>query len=431
MRLLLIALVFFLVITDAFSLELSVATGLSVKNGFLYLIALFLAFRALVNRGEGLQMRGIHIIFTVLIGYALFSIFAAVLLVHYPHYHLTDAVVRLKSTLVDQFIFFLVFFHGVRTAEESFSVLKALLVAVVFANFITLVNGLGLLHIGAILERSDGRVQGAVGESNQYAAFISCFLPAMFAMVATSRGLRRFLWSGALLISAGALLMTVSRGAMVGLVVGGLLGVWLMRRLVPPAKVAVWTTAAVLVGAVVVLALSLQYGALLEERLFQRGADMNDLSSGRTEIWATLLARMLQTPMSFLSGFGWDVYWSMPFYFSPHNHYLSMWFHLGLPGLVLSIALLALAIGAAKSAAERAPDLFRPHLMAFVFGALMIAVATFFVDLYRPWDYFWAYTGLMLRIVVALQEQASAAPAKPALSADPFGWTVTPRRVFR
>ena len=61
---------------------------------------------------------------------------------------------------------------------------------------------------------------------------------------------------------------------------------------------------------------------------------MNEASSGRTEIWLNLLATMFASPITFITGFGWDVYWSMPFRFSPHNHYLALWFNLGLVGLV-------------------------------------------------------------------------------------------------
>ena len=89
-----------------------------------------------------------------------------------------------------------------------------------------------------------------------------------------------------------------------------------------------------LVIVVVVLSLS-QYGGLLTERVFGQTSniDATEASSGRTEIWLNLFATMVQQPITFITGYGWDVYWSFPFRFSPHNHYFSLWFNLGLVGL--------------------------------------------------------------------------------------------------
>jgi O-antigen ligase len=434
MHLLLPGLAFFLVTSNTFSLDLSLAPGLSAKNAILYLVLLFIVVRAVVARDGRIQLTEIHLTFGLLIGYALLSVFVAAMVVEFPRYELTEAIIRLKSVLLDQFIFFLVFFHGARSAREAVPVLKAFLAAVVLANLITVVDGLGIWHLGVIEERPDGRVRGALGESNQYAAFIAAFLPALFAAAAVARGGGRILWSGAILISAAAFLMTVSRGAMVGILAGGLAGILLFRRLIPPARIASWAGMALLVGAIVVLALSMRYGALLHERLFgQSGADLTDVSSGRTEIWTGALERMLETPLSFLTGFGYDVYWSMPFFFSPHNHYLSLWFNLGLPGLILGTLLLVMVVRSARFAAERAPDLLRPHLMAFVFGTLMLAVAAFFVDLYHPWYYFWAYAGLLMRIASECAE-FSPAPVQPGARRNVkprapavYGWKAAPR----
>lgn len=446
MRFMLPALAFFLVLTDTFSLDLSLAPGLSAKNAILYLILSLIVLRSVVARDSRLSMSEIHVTFGLLIGYALLSVFVAALVIEYPRYELTDAIIRLKSVLFDQLIFFLVFYHGARTAEEAVPVLKALLAAVVLANLVTVVDGLGIYHLGVIEERPDGRVRGALGESNQYAAFITIFLPALIAMAAVARRGARNLWIGAVLLSVCAFVMSVSRGAMVGMLMGAFGGVYLFRRHLSLARVASWAGGVLLVGAGIVLALSFKYGEVLRDRLFsQSSGDLTDVSSGRTEIWTTALARMLETPLSFLTGFGYDVYWSMPFYFSPHNHYLSLWFNLGLPGLILGVLLLVFVVRAASHAIDRAPDTFRPHLMALVFSVFMLAVAIFFVDMYRPWYYFWAYAGLGMRIAgdylhAPLQARAPAPvprkrrsqpQTKPGRKPDRFGWTVRPARGSR
>jgi O-antigen ligase len=132
--------------------------------------------------------------------------------------------------------------------------------------------------------------------------------------------------------------------------------------------------------------------------------------------------------MTFVTGFGWDVYWSMPFYFSPHNHYLALWFNLGLVGLVAGTYLLFSTIGRARRASREAQPPYRGQLIAFVLGAVGVCTAVFFVDLYKPWYYFWMYGGLVMRLVISVNEQPATvprtAPGAPLSSPrrDLYGW---------
>lgn len=407
MKAMLFALVTFLIVSDALSLELSLAPGLSAKNALLYLAALTLLCRVVLGREKlTAGARGLHVLFGLLLGYAIVTWVVAAFIVEYPRYDAVYSGFKLKSTLVDQLLFFLVFFHGVRSEFEARSTLLGMLVAVVVANFLTVADVSGILSLGLVEQRDDGRVEGALGESNQYAAFIVIFLPAILAAAAAARNLQRWLWIGAALVCTAALIMTVSRGAFVGLIAACVIGMWMMRAQLSAQKVVAWAGAGLLLGLTVLLVLWIDYGPLLVERLVgQSGStDLGDMSSGRTYIWSTAIERMFASPWTLLSGFGWDVYETMPFRYAPHNHYLGLWFNLGLPGVLAGGLLLFVAIRMAAVAAERAPDDLRPQLVAFVFGGLALAVAVFFVDLYRPWWYFWAYTGLVMRMAVSVLE---------------------------
>jgi O-antigen ligase len=156
--------------------------------------------------------------------------------------------------------------------------------------------------------------------------------------------------------------------------------------------------------------------------------DMGDTSSGRTEIWATAIATMLQHPQTLLTGFGWNAYWIMPFRYSPHNYYLAQWFNLGLPGLICSVLLLVMPIRTALQSFAVAPSQVRTQLAGFVFATLAFASATFFVDLYVPWIYFWAYAGVSMRLAMVARETVlePVAAEQPILTtpqrADPYGW---------
>jgi O-antigen ligase len=136
---------------------------------------------------------------------------------------------------------------------------------------------------------------------------------------------------------------------------------------------------------------------------------------------------MAQHPLTLLTGFGWNAYWVMPFRYSPHNYYLAQWFNLGLPGLICSLLLLVIPVRTALQSFAVASPRLRPLLAGFVISTLAYASATFFVDLYVPWIYFWAYTGVTMRLAMIARETVSAPavaeqPTATPPRADAYGW---------
>jgi O-antigen ligase len=250
-------------------------------------------------------------------------------------------------------------------------------------------------------------------------------------MAVAVKGWMRWFWIAAAALTAGTLIMTVSRGAFVAVFFAAMFGAYLFRRYLSLGKIVTWGALAGLAGVVVILVVvSAGFGDLLYERVVSgySSKDMSGTSSGRTEIWAAALEMMFEHPLTLLSGFGWNSYWVMPFRYSPHNYYLAQWFNLGLPGLICSVVLLVIPIRTAlQSFAAATPSLKGP-LAGFVFAALAYACATFFVDLYVPWIYFWAYTGVTMRLAMIARE-TSPVPVvanEPAVArprqADPYGW---------
>jgi hypothetical protein len=432
---------FFLLATEVMRWDLTITTGLSAKNLAIYLVATFLALRMVVSRTSITAGGAMHAAFIVQIGYALVTLLVAAMVIEYQGYDLIESGIRLKATLIDYYIFFLVFLFGVQTAEEAMKVIKWILAGAIFANLATILDVVGIWNLG-YTERVDGRTQGAIGESNQYAAYIILLIPGLIAAAVASRGLQRLVWLGGAFVSCAALVMTASRGGFVGIIVGCAIGLYLFRHLISYNRIAGWVGCSVVLF-VLVMSFS-EYGGLLTERVFGQTSniDATEASSGRTEIWANLLFTMFQTPVTFLTGFGWNVYWSMPFRFSPHNHYLASWFNLGLVGLVCSSYLIFSAIGRARRASLEARPPLRGQLIAFVVGGTAVATAVFFVDLHTPWMYFWMYTGVVMRLVtcVQLSPVVASVPAptivepgregvrrgrvpKPALARDPYGWS--------
>ncbi|HEX6639122.1 MAG TPA: O-antigen ligase family protein [Steroidobacteraceae bacterium] len=417
----------FLLATDALVIDLSLMPGLSAKNLLIYLIAVFLALRMVVGGQSVMDARQQQAAFIVQIGYAIVTLLIGTIIINYPRYEFMESFMKLKATLIDQYIFFLVFLFGVRTAADALRVIKGLLLGVLCANAVTILDAMGIIDLGLRI-RTDGRVGGAIGESNQYAAFILIFLPATIAAAVYSRGLGRLFWVGGAFVGAFALVMTASRGGFVGLAMACAVGAYLYRHLISYSRVAGWALG-MLVVLVVAVALS-PYGGLLAERMIGQtsATDAFEASSGRSEIWVDLLYAMFQNPITFLTGYGWDVYWSMPFYFSPHNHYLSLWFNLGLIGLFAGTYLVFSVIARARRASVHAQPPYRGHLIAFVLGGVGLCTAMFFVDIYKPWYYFWMYGGVMMRLIICLRESPArdteTIPAtRAAKSRDPYGWS--------
>ena len=365
--------------------------------------------------------------FLVQFAYAVFTWLIAALVIKYQSYDIVQTGIQLKSGLLDFYIFFVVYLFGLKTPEECIKVIKWMLIGAVFANLATIFDTYGIVNLG-YKERLDGRTQGAIGESNQYAAYIILFIPGMIAAAVASRKiLFRFAWLGGAMLSCLALAMTASRGGVVGLVIGAAIGAYLYRHLVSYSRIAGWVLGS---HVLVVIALSFsKYGGLMTERLFGQTAsiDPTEASSGRTEIWTGLFATMMQSPITFITGFGWNVYWSMPFHFSPHNHYFALWFNLGLIGLITGCYLLFGSIARAHRASLQAKPPLRGQLIAFVIGATAVCGAVFFVDLHDPWDYFWMYAGAVMRLAMCVMEQPVASPLLERMRSrlpaqDTFGW---------
>jgi hypothetical protein len=417
----------FMLATDALNLELSIMPGLSAKNLLIYMVAVLVATRMVISRQSIMSAGHMQGAFLVLIVYATVTWLVAGLVIEYPRYDLMKSAIKLKSALIDHFIFFLVFLFGVRNGDEAIKVIKGLLLGALFANVLTILDAMGYVNIGFKI-REDGRTTGAIGESNQYASFIVMLLPAAIAAAVGSRGFQRLFWLGAALVSGFALAMTASRGGFVGLAMAIAVGAYLYRHLISYSRVAGWVLGS-LVLLVVFIALS-PYGGLLAERMIGQTSaiDVDEASSGRSQIWLTALQAMFEYPITFVTGFGWDVYSTMPFAFSPHNHYLGLLFGLGLLGLFCGSYLLFSAINRARRASERARPPYRGQLIAFVIGGVGVAASVFFVDLHKPWFYFWMYGGLVMRLALSVNEQPVVAreraprvrrPVKPR---DPYGW---------
>jgi O-antigen ligase len=419
MRWLIALLVAVLVAGDVLHMGMSLAPGVSVKNLLLYWILFALLARMIVSGEWRFDLPAIHVAFVLFIAYAICSWFVAGVMVRYPRYDLVQSGIGLKGLLIDPALFFFATFYALRTKGDVLAVLKGFALAITAANFLTLTDVVGLTHFGVRVGDSGaeaGRVFGVFGHANETAGLIACLLPSVAAL-AVSRERGRVLWWGAALISLAVLIMTVSRGAFVAAALGTMWTLYMCRRYLPVALVLrAGALGALSVGVVllVVVLLEPHIGATLSDRLLGQSTsmDVDEVSSGRTQIWSAAVGMMMRTPITLFTGFGWDTYAVMPFHFATHNHYLSLWFELGIPGVAALVFILAYVIVIARRALDTAGEDLRPHLIAFICGMLSLSIALMFGNMVNPWPYVWIYIGIGTRVAMLARE-----PERPEVPA--------------
>jgi O-antigen ligase len=406
-RYLLALLIICVTAADVFSWSVSLAPGVSVKNGMIYLILLALAARFVVRGGMRMEVPRVHLWFGILIAYATLTWLVAGIVIRYRTYNLLSSGFDLKIELYDNAIILGMFLYGTRTVRDAEFLLKCMLLAVAIANAIAIGDAAGVFNIGVTVVGSDGnhigRIYGAFGHANETAALILCLLPAYIAATLSAGRAATGLWALAGATSGTLLLLTGSRGAFVGLALTAIFGSYICRNLVSWRRAA---RVALTLGAVAIplcVFASMKLGGVL----FHRIAEMfltTSASDDRTQIWGPVLDQMMASPLTLITGFGWGAYDAVGAPMPTHNHYLMLWFELGIIGVGSFVLFLRALVITSIRAVRNAPDETGRYLVAFIYGVIGLAGVIFFTPLYRPWLYIYAYIGLMMRMaVIAMQ----------------------------
>lgn len=431
MRLLCVLLIATLAACDILQTGMSLGPGLSIKNAILYPLALGLMFRMALTGGYRMRVPIVNLAFIVWTCYALLTWITCVTVIHYPGYQPLPTLIELKSVLIDAALFFFTFLYGTEGEADFLLMARTLALAIGLANFLTLADLAGIVHLGITVGTGGveaDRVFGVFGHANDTGALVVCLLPLSIAVAVGSKGVVKVLWLSGAFASLAVLILTVSRSAYLGFALGYAWAVWLCRRYLPTSRIIAWSLIG-LTGIVVSVAIA---GALmpdlvqvLESRLLNQSmsVSLSVASSGRTTIWLAALGAMLAHPLTLLSGFGWDVYHTM-FVLVTHNYYLDQWFGLGLVGVGCFLTILYQSVATARRALEAAAPGVRPYILAFIFGVLGLAICLFFDNLDKPWSYVWVYFGFSLRFAADLAggartpaaESPREAPPRPAYS---------------
>ncbi|WP_435105029.1 O-antigen ligase family protein [Arhodomonas sp. AD133] len=387
---------------DMLDMGLGIATGLSAKNAYLYLIILLILFEKAIVKERGLlQLPVVHAIFVLLIGDASLSILSVHLLADYGGYDLFGKIVSLKGVLVDPYFVFLVFFYGVFSGRDAVRVARWLVGFIVVINFVTLLDVYDMPDLG-LIEFRKGRLSGPLGQPNEYGAFLVFFIPLMFSMALSSRHMSgRVFFALGTIVSFGFLIQTVSRSSYTALMTGTLFAIWWLRDGIDVKRVMRWGGALILVGVAVAALFAQQVVLQFEERILWSTihGDADQITSGRTWLWATALDFQMAKPWTLLFGVGWDSFTDFHD-FSAHNAYINYLFSLGAVGLSLFVALIVTMLRYGKKGFFAARSLEeRVMLAGFVAAWFGMAVVMMGGTFNKPWLFIWAYSGLCMRIV--------------------------------
>ena len=402
MRFLLFLIICVLAFNAITGIGLSLGAGMSIKNLLVYMGAGWLLLQNALGRPVKVELQTIQMCFAVLILYAAVTMFIAGEIIHYPGYKLSDSAIQLKVSFIDWIMYFLVFFYGARTIADARTLLRLFLFIVSLGNLFTIAKALGIVSFGADIWNDDQtRVNGVFGDANETGLMIACLLPVYVSVILSAKGFGKIFWVACTTFSAVVMLMAASRGALVGLVLGSLWAAYLCRRYLSFRLAFKWGSVILAIAAIVAVVAGGTYLQLYIHRFTGvSAASAADVSSGRSDIWGRGIEAMMNSPVSLITGFGWDTWSVMGFRFVAHNHYLLLWFELGLVGIVCFLLILRqlVATALATVAAADSPD--RDYIVAFVFAFLILGIGIFFVLLTISWFYLWSFIGLAMRYTV-------------------------------
>jgi O-antigen ligase len=390
----------------ALGLDLGLAPGVSIKNAMLYLVATAIAIESSISRNRKLDLLPVVLPMALLILYASMSWLMIVVFLESPNYAALGTLVRLKVKLFDQFLMLLVFCYGLVNWQDALWLFKALTWTVIVGCLITVIDSFNIPDLGIITTRDqDGRVEGIIGSAQEFGGLLAFVLPSILAVWWKESGLKKF----AALVGVGLVLVSImlsaSRGAMLGVVAGAIIAAFYLRQYLSPkviTRATVMVAIAIAISTIVVL--STDFGALLESRLSTglETGDVQAISSGRTAIWYAAWQQLAQYPTALITGMGWETYFqSVGHRYATHSVYLDRLYNLGIIGLALFVVSFFNAIVIMRRGLRNCSEQAAPVLIASVIGVIAFMIAMAFSDIHGAAIYIWAFTGVALRIAVA------------------------------
>lgn len=412
-----INLLFWLLLTAfvlEFSLDVSISSipGFSLKNIVLYgliMASFFVNFsldKPLVGRNN------VNIPIVLFFLYCLVSLVATAMFKVVPGYSMMQELIFFKNYM-DAYILFIITYSVLHDEKSIKNLLVALVVVMAVFIAITVLSSFDILAVRrASVDERWGRTRGAFAEANQFAAYLVMFVPLLGAFILTtsSRFVKSFL-VGTLLVALYVLLLSGSRGGLVGLVVA--VGVYYLlysRHALPKSlmNLAMVYAAALFVMVLIFLTLPETTANGLMLKLSGKFVDVTetDYSSGRLETWMLAFQLFLNSP---LVGTGWRTF--VPLIgWNSHSDYILYLVTTGVIGFYLFILIYVRIIKSALQLRKLVPRQ-RHFFNAFISGVAAFMVAMLFVNIYNPLFFVLMYAAAILKLGALPGHESGAAIA--------------------
>jgi O-antigen ligase len=373
----------------------------------LYLVATAIAIEISISRNRKPDLMPVVLPMAILIVYASMSWLMIVVFLESPNYAALPTLIRLKVKLFDQFLMLLVFSYGLVNWKDALWLFEALTWTVIVGCLITVIDSFNIPDLGIITTRDqDGRVEGIIGSAQEFGGLLAFVLPAIVAIWWKATGFKRLIALVGVGLVLVSIMLSASRGAMLAVVAGSVIAALYLRQYLSSKVI---TRATVLVATAIIVSvlviLSTDFGALLESRMSTGIAtgDVQAISSGRTAIWYAAWQQLAVYPVALITGMGWETYFqSVGHRYATHSVYLDRLYNLGIIGLALFVVSFVNAIVIARRGLRHSPEQAAPMLIATVIGLIAFMIAMAFSDIHGAAIYVWAFTGVALRIAVAV-----------------------------
>jgi putative inorganic carbon (HCO3(-)) transporter len=303
----------------------------------------------------------------------------------------------------------------------------------------TMLHGSVFASIVLVLTALSSNIAGRAGYSssydpNDFAYVLVGLLPLVITFGIISRGTKRLLYYGIACVMIVAILLTQSRGGLVGLI----FDIIAMTFVLPVAwrgQLQFRTSASKVIARVVLLALIVVVGwHSLPEKTRTRLGTISELGSdynvnvtegpqaGRLAIWTRNLPRVLDRPWGWGAGaFGTvDGSFAGGRYRAPHNTFLQALIELGVPGFALFIAVIFSSLRYLHVPADQGPenhtgppDEPRAFARALGMGLIGLCISGFFLsELFA--NVFWTLVTLSCAVGIVRRMPPSARGVTPS-----------------
>lgn len=396
----------------AFVLEFSIGVristipGLSLKNIVLYglIVALFVVNKAKYK--PIIAPNKINTPIVLFIVYCFLSMMVTYLMKVVPEYSLLKQFIFLKS-FMDPYVLFILTYSILHDEKSIKNLLFAMVILLVVFLAITSLSAFDILSVSrATVDDKWGRTRGAFAEANQFAAYLAAFIPLLLAFLFTNKAvIKRFFYSGVLVLALFVLLLTGSRGGLVSLTVA--IGVYYLLHSKKDLAKSLFNLFGIYLIAVIVVAmvffilpdntasglLSKISGDFVEE-------SNTDYSSGRLTIWTYALEKFISSP---IFGTGWQTFLPL-FGANSHSDYILFLITTGVVGLYLFCRIYYRMYKSVMEVRKRDKQ-YMQFYNAYISGLVAYMVSMVFVNLYNPTYFFMLYSALVLKLGAIASEK--------------------------